>query len=71
MVTLELLGEIVRQLQAEIRTLRGDVDAIRSERGDILAAISDMILKSERRIMDRIGSLEADINTRMDRRHDE
>lgn len=67
MVTLELLGELVRQLQADMRTLRSDVDAIRRERGDMVAVISDMVLGSERRVMDRIAAMEADINTRLDR----
>ena len=70
-VTLDFLGEAIRQLQAEMRTLRSEVAAMRaerdSERNDILQAMGGLLRASEVRVMDRLASFEAHIDTRVDR----
>lgn len=80
-ITLEVLGELVRQIQADMRTLRSEVGLLRDEvstlRGDvasmhlepqgIIRAVADLIRASEARMMNRMADFEARIETRLDR----
>lgn len=66
-INLDVLGELIRQLQADLRTVRAEVAALRAERADMLRSISDLIAASERRLMDRIADFEAHIHSRLDK----
>jgi hypothetical protein len=65
-ITLDFLGEAVRQIQAEMRNLRFEVGALRAERGETTRLVSDLIQASETRILDRIAAGEAHFDVRLD-----
>jgi len=69
-LTLDALGTLLRQSQADIRTLRGEVGALRdevsAERGATVRAVADIVRASEARIMDRIAALEALVQSKAD-----
>ena len=74
-LTLEMLGTLFRQMQADMRTLRSEVAALREEvgvlageRGAIVAAVAEVVRASESRIMDRLATLEARVDSLGDRR---
>jgi hypothetical protein len=70
-MTLDVLGELMRQMQADQRTVRIELETLRAEvanlQPSIIAAVSDLIRASERRMMDRMAAFEAHIDTRIDR----
>jgi hypothetical protein len=65
-ITLDFLGEAVRQMQADIRNLRFEVGALRAERGETIRLVSDLIQTSETRMLDRIAAGEAHFDVRLD-----
>ena len=76
-ITLEYLGELVRHMQADMRSIRSDVAALRDEVNELKAephnivrAVSELIRASEARLMDRMAAFEAHVDTRVDRMED-
>lgn len=81
-ITVEFLGELARQMQADMRTIRAEIGALRDDvgtlRGElaslqlepqaIIRAVGDLIRASETRMMDRMAAFEAYVDTRIDRR---
>jgi len=69
-LTLDALGTLLRQTQADMRTIRGEVGALRdeisAERGATVRAVADLLRASEARIMDRIAALEALVQSKAD-----
>ncbi len=73
-ITLDYLGELVRQLQADMRTIRAEVAAMREELAEFKAepdrtvrVVAELIRASEKRLMDRMAAFEAHVDTRVDR----
>lgn len=69
-LTLEVLGALVRQVQADMRAIRTDIAALRDEvatdRGATVRAVADLLRASEGLIMDRLAALEAIVQHRGD-----
>ncbi len=73
-MTLDYLGELVRQLPADVRTLRTEVAAMREELAELKAepdrtvrVVSELIRASEKRLMGCMAAFEAHVDTRVDR----
>ena len=67
-ITLDVLGVLLRQIQAEQRTLRGENELIRADLGRLAGAMvtREQLADVVRIIADRIGNFEALMETRLD-----
>jgi prefoldin subunit 5 len=67
-LSLELIGRLLRQIQAEQRTLRGEITMIRADMAHMRAEMITKreVLEAVTVIVDRIGNFEALMETRMD-----